>query len=231
MENQDNLQNLVQESTKLSFFKSMSKGNFIFFVVSYAIIGLMILTTILLAVIPTYTGVKFETTPDYIVLKSSTASLTLYADNDSTKEDFQTIWDAYNRAGSPTVIDALFNGCAGKSKEAVYGSSSSSYSNLATGTTYAVYFCWDTAQKMTEADGSDFTYYYTGSKVQVTDPTYYTAAVFAVSDSNTATKNTFYLRKSTATSNSTRFLYTGYANFINLYDAIEKLDNAGKFAE
>ncbi len=232
MENQDNTKKLVQDSTKLSFFKSLSKGNLIFFIVSYSIIGILILTTILLAVIPTHTGVKFEKTPDRIVLKSSTAYLTLYSDDDRTKEDFQTIWDAYNKSGSPTVIDTMFNGYAGKGKTAVYDQSSSkSYSNLAKDGTYAVYFLWDDGLEMTDANGDTFTYYLIGNQTKITTPTYYYAAVFAVSNSTSATQNTFYLRKTKdESSTSTKFMYTGYANFINLYDAIEKLDNAGKFS-
>lgn len=235
MENQDNSKNLVQESTKLSFFKSMSKGNFIFFIVSYAIIGILILTTILLAVIPTYTGVKFESTPDRIVLKTSSTSLTLYANDASTKGDFNTIWNAYNQASSPTVIDTMFNGYAGQGKEAVYEKSSyKSYSNstLTSDGAYAVYFYWDTDQKMTNAKGEDFTYYLSDGKTEITTPTYYTAAAFSVTDSTSAEKSTIYLRKNNAStsSTSTRFLYTGYINFTGLYDAIVALEDAGKFA-
>ena len=232
MENQDNTNVSVQDSTQVPFFKRMSKGNFIFFVVSYSIIGILILTTILLAVIPTYTGVKFETTPDRIVLRSATASLTLYADDNSTKDDFQAIWSAYNQSGSPVIIDTLFNGYAGKGKVAVYEQSSTkSFANLAKDGTYSVSFHWDSDQLMTDAKGNKFTYYLSGNKTQITDPTYYTAAVFAVSNTTSATQNSFYLRKKGASESSTttRFYYTGYANFITLYNAIEKLDDAGKF--
>ncbi len=233
MENQDNTKNSVQDSTKLSFFKSLSKGNLIFFIVSYSIIGILILTTILLAVIPTYTGVKFETTPDRIMLvKSSTAYLNLYADDERTKDDFNAIWEAYNDSSSPTIIDTMFNGYTGKGKEAVYEQGSSkSYSNLTSDGAYAVYFFWNDKQEMTNASGETFTYYLSGNKTQITDPTYYTSAAFSVNNSNTANKNTIYLHKDTASESSTltRFLYTGYANFINLYNAIESLDNADKF--
>lgn len=231
MENQDN-KNTQTPSTQTSFFRSMSRGNFIFFVVSYVIIGALILTTLLLAVIPTSSGVRFENTPDRIVLKSSTASLTLYADDDSTKADFYKIWDAYNAAGSPVVIDTIFNGYAGKGKTAVYDQTSTkSFSNLAQNGAYSVAFHWDTDQLMTDASGQKFTYFLSGNKTEVTDPTYYTAAFFAVDNSNKATLNSIYLRKNTASTSSTttRFYYTGYANFISLYELIGELEDAGKF--
>ncbi len=230
MENQDNTNITVQESTKVPFFKRMSKGNFIFFVVSYSIIGILILTTILLAVIPTYTGVKFENTPDRIVLKTSSESLTLYADREDTKDDFMTIWNAYNSSNSPTVIDAMFNGYAGQGKVAKYSSKIESYASLANDTTYEVAFYWDEAQLMTDSNGKAFKYTLSTGKESTEDP-YYSAATFAVSNSTNVTNATIYLRMKdvTESSTSTRYLYKGYSNFIGLYRAIEELEDADKF--
>ena len=230
MENQDNNISVQDNSTQVPFFKRMSKGNFIFFVVSYSIIAVLILTTILLAVIPTYTGVKFESTPDRIVLESTAGSLTLFEDDKTTRDDFYKVWNAYNRSGSPVVIDTIFNGYAGKGKTAVYDQSSSkSFANLEKENTYSIAFHWDERQMMTTANGDKFTYFLLGNKTEITEPTYYDAAFFAVDNTNKPTQNTIYLRKDSSTSTSTKFYYTGYANFISLYEVVGELEDAGKF--
>lgn len=229
MENQDVTNSTAQEK---SFFQRMTKTNLIIMIVSYAIIGVLILTTILLAVIPTYTGVKFENTPDRVVIKTESQSLTLYADSSSTREDFYKVWDAYNASSSPTVIDTIFNGYAGKGKEAVYDQTvSKSYGNLANSTTYSVAFYWDTNQLMTDGNGQQFKYELS-SGTYVQDPVYYTTATFAVNKQDTAKQITYYLRRDTAgvNSTSTRFYYTGYASYAGLYNVIEELYDAGKFS-
>lgn len=231
MENQDNNNTLVQNSTQVPFYKRMSKGNFIFFVASYSVIAVLILTTILLAVIPTYTGVKFETAPDYMVLQTSDSKyLTLYREDESTKEDFYKVWNAYNASGNPVVIDTIFNGYAGKGKTAVYSQSNKYYNNLAKENTYAITFHWNEKQTMTNGNGSQFTYT-TSSNTEYTDPTYYTDAYFAVDNVNKAALHEIYLRKDNAStsSTSTKFYYTGYANFISLYEVVGGLEDAGKF--
>lgn len=228
MENQEIINTEVKEK---SFFQRMTKSNRIFMIVSYSIIAALILTTILLAVIPVYTGIKYQETPDRIVLKTQTETLTLYADTESTKADFNKIWAAYNKSGSPVVIDTIFNGYAGRGMEAVYNQSSSkSYGNLASDTTYSVAFYWDEAQLMVNGNGQQFTYELSGT--QVTEPVYYTAATFAVTKDDKAQLSYGYLRKSTASvgSTSTKFYYTGYNNYYVLYKAIDTLYDEGKFS-
>lgn len=229
MENQDNA-NLNTEQG--SFFSRMTKTNRIIMIVAYSILGALLLTTILLSVIPTYTGVKFDNTPDRIVIKSETQSLTLFADETSTYEDFYKVWDAYNASSSPTVMDTIFNGYSGKGKGAVYDQSGNkSYANLANETTYSVAFYWDDEQLMTNANGQQFEYELSNG-THISEPVYYTAATFGVSDKNSASLTNYYLRKSTATtgSTSTRFYYTGYANYVHLYYVIQGLEDAGKFS-
>lgn len=224
------IQQDANQSVKVPFYKKMKKSNFITAIVAFSVIGVLILTTILLAVIPTYTGVKFDNSPDRIVLKINSTQLTLYADVEETRDDFNRVWNAYNNASSPTVMDAIFNGYAGKGKTANYSASSKSYSNLATTDTFSVAFYWDENQLMTDANGSAFKYALSNGQTSI-DEVYYKAATFAVSATNSVEEKTFYLRRSTAldTSTSTNYYYTGIANYHSLYNVLNALQDEGKF--
>ncbi len=226
MENQE-----IKNTENKSFFQRMTKTNRIIMIVSYSIIAALILATILLACIPTYTGVKFADTPDRIEIKTTTERLYLYADDDSTKDDFYKVWNAYNSSSSPVVMDAIFNGYMGKGKTAVYDSAKAwSYSNLANDTTYSVAFVWEEEdQMMTDKNGDQFTYKLSNG-TNLKDPIYFDTATFAVSNVNKVEENKFYLRRAGYTSTSTRFYYTAYVNFADLYAVLDQLHDNGKFS-
>ena len=211
-----------QSVEKVPFFKRMSKTRLIIACVSFTIILALIITTILLSVIQTRTSVKFENTPDRIVLNINSTQLTLYADDESTKDDFNLVYNSYNNVSSPTIMEAIFNGYAGRGKEAYYSQKSKSYANLATQTTYSVAFYWDSDQLMTDKNGNKFTYTMSNGE-QSTNEIYYKAVFFDVSDSNSVQEKTFYIRRSTSSTTSTNFYYTGIANFNSMYQTLEQL--------
>ena len=232
MENQEITNSAITSTAHKSFFERMTLTNRIIMIVSYSIIAALIITTIILAVVPTYTGAKFNSTPDRVVIKSESQTLTLYEDTESTRVDFYRVWDAYNNSSSPVVIETIFNGYAGKGMTAVYDTQSSkSYGSLANATTYSVTFYWDEKQLMTDKDGKQFTYELSNG-TQVTDPVYYVAATFAVSQGDQAKYSYFYLRRDTAATSSTttRFYYTAYGNYVGLYNVLQSLYDEGKFS-
>ena len=212
------------------FYKRMKKSSLITMIVSLSVIGVLILTTIILAIAPTYTGVNFENKPDRIEIIIDSNLLTLYADEESTKEDYNKVLNAYNASSSASVMDALLNGYAGRGKTACYSESSKSYGNLSTETTFSVTFYWDEAQEMTNGNGS--TYYYTTSTgSQATTATNYDAATFAVSNESKVEEKTIFLRKTGITNlSSTHYYYTGVANFYELYKVLNDLQDDGKFS-
>ena len=217
-------------SVKIPFYKRMTPAALITAIVAFSLIGILIITTILLAVIPVYTGVKFANEPDRIVIKYNNEQMTVYNNDAEYQDIFDSIWNAYNDASNPTVMDSIFNGFAGKGMTANYSSSSLSFGNLSNETTFSVAFYWDNSQLMTNKDGSQFNYELANGD-EYTSGVKYNSAVFSVDSTNGVVEKTFYLRTNTTNSTSTRYYYTGIANYYSLYRVLIELQEVpGNFS-
>lgn len=192
-------------------------------IVCLAIVGVLILTTILLAVIPVNTGARFVNKPDQIYLKINS---TFYqVDKDS--EDYNKIYNAYQNGSRPTVITTIFGGYAGKGMSSNYTASPQSFSNLSNETTFEVVFYWNELQTMINPNGSNFTYKI-GESIS-TQPVQFREVHFAVKNENSVSDNTFYIKNTTNDTTSTRFTYTGVANYNGLYKVLNQMVEDGKF--
>ncbi len=200
--------------------------NLIISIVCLSIVGLLILTTILLAVIPVSAGARYVNQPDMIYIKYGSTIYEVEKDDEITGEDYERIWNAYLSASNPTVMETIFGGYVGQGMTANYSPSTSSFANLASDTTFSVCFFWNESQTMINKDGSQFTYM--SGNTQVNSPTKFYEAYMAVDSTNSVQDHTIYLRTST-TSRSTNFTYTGVANFYGLYNILIQMVNDGKF--
>ena len=219
----------MDETTKITNkVLKKRKANRIASIVCLAVVGVLILTTILLAVIPISTGVRFVNTPDQIYLKIGSTIYQVERGDERTGEDFDKIWSAYQAACNPTVIATIFGGYAGAGMTANHSNNTNSFANLATDTTFAVTFYWKDNQTMINANGSTFTYM--SGSYENTNPTYFREAHFAVTNENVVQDSRVLLRTSTnTTSSSTQFYYTGVANYFGLYNVLNQMVEDGKF--
>ncbi len=217
----------MSETKMTSKILRKRKTNLIISIVCLSIIGLLILTTILLAVIPVNAGARYTNAPDHIYLKYGSTIYEVEKDDEVTGADYEAIWNAYLSASNPTVMDTIFGGYVGQGMTANYSPrNSKSFANLATDTTFSVCFFWNESQTMINPDGSQFTY--TIGDATINSPTKFYEAYFAVSDTNAVQENTIYLRTNT-TSRTTNFTYTGVANFYGLYNILLNMVDDGKF--
>ncbi|MBQ7977016.1 MAG: hypothetical protein IJ301_00235 [Clostridia bacterium] len=206
--------------------RAKRKRNMIASIVCFSIVGVLILTTILLAVIPAGAGVRYENKPDQIHVKIGTTQYQL-DQSEATKTDFDLIWNAYTSAGSPSVIATIFGGYAGNGMAAHYSASTSSYSSLATDETFAIAFIWNDAQTMINADGSNFVY---KSGSATFSETKFYEAHFAVTSENAVKDTKIYLNTNASNSSkNTNFTYTGVTNFYGLYNVLNQMVEDGKF--
>ena len=202
-------------------------------IVCLAIIGALIVTTILLALIPTNKGIKLDK-PDQVRIIYNNS---LEANFESDTEEFKSIWETYSRSGSQPVIAALFGGYAGQGMEAVYSVNAQDYADLLSKSSssssddstknFTVCFVWNSTneQTMKNANGSE----YVEETTQITPK--FVAAYFQVTQDTSMLKKTTYLKstKDSATSNKTHITYTGIANYGELYDLLNSMVEAKKF--
>lgn len=216
----------MDETTKITNkVLKKRKASKIASIVCLSVVGVLILVTILLAVIPISTGVRFVNAPDQIYLKIGS---TIYqVDKEEDSEDFNKIWSAYQAACNPTVITTIFGGYAGAGMTANHSNNTNSFANLSTDTTFSVCFHWKDDQTMINANGSTFTYM--SGSYENTNPTYFREAYFAVSNENVVQDSRVLLRTSTNTSSSSTQFYTGVANYYGLYNVLNQMVEDGKF--
>ena len=217
----------MDETTKITNkVLKKRKASKIASIVCLSVVAALILVTILLAVIPISTGVRFVNAPDQIYLKIGSTIYQL--DSEKDEEDFNKIWSAYQAACNPTVITTIFGGYAGAGMTANHSNNTNSFANLSTDTTFSVCFHWKDDQQMINANGSTFTYM--SGSYENTNPTYFREAYFAVSGENVVQDSRVLLRTSTnTTSSSTQFYYTGVANYYGLYNVLNQMVEDGKF--
>ena len=225
---------MANETNKSKKASKMTKST-IAMIVCLAVIGVLILTTILLAVIPTDKGVKFAK-PDQMVITYD--GQTAYFESNS--EEFKQIWEEYEKAGKQPVIATLFGGYANKGMKAEYGktqdysqlgsSSSSEEEESTTSTNFVIKFVYNDSNKQTMKNGNGTTYEYENeSKTKLTFE--FTEATFEVTNDNAMQTKTFYLKSTldSDTSTKTHITYTGVANFNSLYELLKSMVENNKF--
>lgn len=203
------------------------KNSMIATIVSLTIVGLLILTTILLAVIPINTGVRYESSPDSIHLQLGNEHYYLFKDDEATRDDYNKVWNAYLSACNPSVISTIFGGYAGRGMTAEHSTLTTPFSSLENDdTAFVVIFYWSERQTMVNANGSTFTYM--AGNTEVTTPTTFFKAHFNVTNQN-AVQDSRVLLRTADTQSGTQFSYTGVANYYGLYNILNQMVEDDKF--
>ncbi len=196
-------------------------------IVCLSIVGVLILTTVLLAVIPINTGARFSSAPDSIHLQIGSTHYYVEKDNEATRDDYNKVWNAYLASGNPTVISTIFGGYAGKGMVAEHSNSTTSFSSLESDdTAFVIEFYWKDRQTMVNGNGSTFTYM--AGNTEVTTPTTFFEAHFVVTNENVVQDSKILLR-TTDTQSGTQFSYTGVANYYGLYNILNQMVEDDKF--
>ncbi len=203
--------------------RAKRKANKIASIVCLAFVGVLILTTILLAVIPVNTGAKFVNKPDEIYLKINSTIYQFSKTENPT--DYDRVMNAYNAGSKPSVIATIFGGYAGKGMTSNYTASTNSFTSLSDADTFEVVFFWNEKQTMINPDGSVFKYKIGES--WSTQPIEFREVHFAIKSDNAVKDHTFYIKSNE--SNYTRFTYTGVANYNGLYNVLNEMVKEGKF--
>ncbi len=201
-------------------------------IVCLAIIGALIITTILLAIIPTNKGIKFDKPDQMRIIYDNTTE----ANFESNTEEFKQIWEAYSKSGTQPVIAALFGGYAGQGMQANYSVTALDYADLVKKSSnssddsakkFTVCFVWNSTneQTMKNANGSEFV----EETTQITPK--FVAAYFEVGEDTSMVTKTTYLKstKDSASSNKTHISYSGVANYGELYDLLNSMVENKKF--
>ncbi len=204
--------------------KARNKANKIASIVCLAFVGVLILTTILLAIIPVYTSVKLTNKPDEIYLRINSTYYEFSKDGNPT--DYDRVMNAYYKGGSSSVIASIFGGYAGKGMKSNYTTSSTSFTSLSDSETFEVIFVWKNEQTMINPDGSEFKYQI-GDSDSWNSPSGFKEIHFAIASDNEVKDHTFYIK--TSESNYTRYTYTGVANYNGLYNVLNEMVEEGKF--
>jgi len=226
---------MANEQNKIKKFTKST----IAMIVCLAIIGVLILATILMALIPTDKGIKF-TAPDFITVTYDGHSGVFEKDK---SEEYNKIWNEYQNAGKQPVIAALFGGYLGKGMKAEYSSNVKDYSGIFTTKTsdsddesskttettksFVIKFTYFNAQFMKNGNGSDYEY---GDTEESKFKPQFTEAYIQVTDENAMQLKTAYLKsdKDSSSSTKTHATYTGVANFNSLYDVLKTIEGSNK---
>ncbi len=202
-------------------------------IVCLALIGALILATIIMAIVPTDKGVKFSA-PDHMTITydGKTANFT------SGSAEYKEIWETYQNAGKLPVITSLFGGYAGHGMKANYFISSQDYSKLGSASddsdsdtkNFVIRFIYNTnnEQTMKNGNGSDFVY---GDSEDSKITPQFGEAVFEVTQDKDMQQKTFYLKSTLDSDSSTKthITYTGVANYNSLYDLLKSMVEKNKF--
>lgn len=183
-------------------------------ITSLSVIGVLILSIILLAVISVNHGFKFNQEPDTIVVHNGSSSVILYSDTIEEQNGvFNEIQNKVNASGQFKILDSIFGGYASKNDGTEYLSSSVTFSTLYSATgDYCIEYRWHAAQKIKYAKDN-------GEQVEYT----YDRAYFKVTSDNAVTKVNAYLRASNTTNTYSRVVYYGYLNTTDLFDYVSGL--------
>ena len=182
-------------------------------ITSLSVIGVLILSIILLAVISVNRGFSFNQEPDTIVVHNGSSSIVLYSDTIEQQDNlFNEIQQQVNKAGSFKVLDSIFGGYASKSAGTEYLSSSVTFSTLyASSGNYCIEYRWHAVQKIKyQKDDEEVEYSFD-------------RAYFKITNENAVTKVNAYLRAANTTNTYSRVVYFGYLNTANLYDYVSGL--------
>lgn len=86
------------------------KTSKIIVITSLSLIGILILTVLLLAVIPIHRGFNFEQQPDVVTLKKSNGQVVLYANKEDQKATYNEVLNMLNAGGDAKILDSIYNG-------------------------------------------------------------------------------------------------------------------------
>ena len=80
-------------------------------ITSLSLIGVLILTVILLAVIPVNRGFNFESQPDVLTIKKADGQVVLYEDKIAEQGDtYNKVLSMLKDSGSSKILDSIYNG-------------------------------------------------------------------------------------------------------------------------
>ena len=183
-------------------------------ITSLSVIGVLILSILLLAVISVDRGFKFNQNPDTIVLHNGSSSVVLYSDKIEEQDGvFTQVLNKVDGAGKFKVLDSMFGGYSSKTDGTEYLSSSVTFSTLySTSGEYCIEYRWHAAQKINYTNNE-------GTKVEYS----YDRAYFKVSQENAVTKVSAYLRAANTSNTYSRVVYYGYLNTSDLYDYVSNI--------
>lgn len=191
------------------------KTSKIIMITSFSIIGVLILTVILLAVISVNRGFSFEQDPDTMVVHYGSQTKVLYEDKIEEQDGIYTeILNKLNASGNFKVMDSMFGGFGDKYAGTEYLSSSVTFSTLYSSSgDCCLEFRWQNPQKTSYLNTE-------GEKVEYS----YDRAYIKLSNADAVTKINAYLRTSGTTNTYAHVVYYGYLNTFDLYNYVSNLD-------
>ena len=197
----------------------------IIMITSLSVIGALILSIILLAVISVNHGfvfnenrnvsdASFTQTPDTIVVHNGSKSIVLYSDKIEEQDGvFNDVLNSVMGAGNFKILDSMFGGYSSKGPGIEYLSSSITFSSLYQSEgDYCIEFRWHAAQKISYVNGEETVEYS------------YDRAYFAVTEDDAVTKVNAYLRAYNTTNTYSRVVYYAYLNTSSLFDLLAGLN-------
>lgn len=185
-------------------------------ITSLSIIGLLILSVILLAVISVNRGFEFKDDPTAITIRKSDGEIILYEDKIEEQDGlYNEIMSRLKAAGDFKVLDSIFGGYSNKVAGTEQQSSSTSFSTLYNEEgEYCIIFRWLSSPqttKYTNSNGNEINYQYDEAYIQL-------------NKTNAVTRVSAYLRQAGTTNTYSRIVYYGYLNTSSLYDYVSTLE-------
>ena len=179
-------------------------------ITSLSVIGVLILSILLLAVISVNRGFKFNQDPDTIVLHNGSNSVVFYSDKIEEQGGvFTDVLNKVKNSGNFKILDSIFGGYSSKTDGTEYLSSSVTFSTLyATTDDYCIEYRWHAVQKIKYTNND--------SEVEYS----YDRAYFAITKEDAVTKVSAYLRAANTTNTYSRVVYYGYLNTSDIFEYV-----------
>lgn len=185
-------------------------------ITSLSIIGILIISVILLAVISVNRGFEFKDNPTAITIRKTDGEVILYEDKIAEQDGIYTeILSRLKTAGEFKILDSMFGGYGDKTAGTEQLSSSTSFSTLYNEDgEYCIVLRWLNTPQTTEyvnTNGNTITYQYDEAYIQL-------------NSTDAVTKISAYLRQAGTTNTYSRIVYYGYLNTSDLYDYVATLE-------
>ena len=186
-------------------------------IISLSVVGVLLASVILMALIPINFNLKVQNEPDIIKIYSSGNQVKAVSKVGSAadKEIYNKILEIYNDAGSHSTLNSLFLGLWGKGVSAGFGDAKSLTSLYPSGT-YCIEFWYNKSQKMIDGDGSQYVWQDNGKQS-------YTRLFIPVKNSSDVEQLTYYVTESEQVSPSPRLTYTCYGSQAKLFRYLNSL--------